>query len=115
MQQKQLYGPFISLFQYLNENAQAFRALLGDQGDPSFAKKMKQIFGETIGNRIITLTPLAKDNAFQQYLLAFWTSAILGVIQQWLENCEEQTVDEMAHIHFKLLELISNTSHIIVK
>lgn len=107
LHQQQLYPPFIAIFQFISEHAHALRAILGDQGDPSFAKKIKRVFGEVLLERLISLHPAAKDEAFRMYMHAFLTSAILGVITEWLENCEKQTAEEMAKIHFQILNFIS--------
>lgn len=115
VKQQQLYPPFVAIFQFVSDHATSLRAILGEQGDPSFARKIKQVFGETLGERLIEINPSAKDKEFRQYLLAFLTSAILGVIQEWLDNYEKQTVDEMAKIHFKLLEFISSLGTILMK
>ncbi|KWW17585.1 hypothetical protein AS888_21420 [Peribacillus simplex] len=107
LHQQQLYPPFVAIFQFIGEHAQALRAILGDQGDPSFAKKIKRVFGEVLLDRLISQHPAAQNEAFRTYMHAFLTSAILGVIQEWLENCEEQSVEEMAKIHFQILNFIS--------
>ncbi|MGE7762546.1 TetR/AcrR family transcriptional regulator C-terminal domain-containing protein [Peribacillus sp. NPDC097895] len=107
LHQQQLYPPFVAIFQFISEHAHALRAILGDKGDPSFAKKVKRVFGEVLLERLISQHPAAKDEEFLKYMHAFMTSAILGVIQEWLENCEEQTVEEMAKIHFQILKFIS--------
>ncbi|WP_285769266.1 TetR/AcrR family transcriptional regulator C-terminal domain-containing protein [Peribacillus sp. SI8-4] len=107
LHQQQLYPPFVAIFQFIGENARPLRAILGDQGDPSFAKKMKRVFGEVLLARLISQHPAAQDEEFRKYMHAFLTSAILGVIQEWLENCEEQPAEEMAKIHFQILNFIS--------
>lgn len=106
LNQQQLYPPFIAIFQFISEHAHALRAILGDHGDPSL-RKNKTGFGEVLLERLISLHPAAKDEAFRMYMHAFLTSAILGVITEWLENCEEQTAEEMAKIHFQILNFIS--------
>lgn len=50
-----------------------------------------------------------RDPEFQQYLQAFIASAILGVIQEWLEKGNENlTVEEMVTLHFRLLRFLGN-------
>ncbi|MBK5483856.1 TetR/AcrR family transcriptional regulator [Peribacillus sp. TH16] len=115
LHQQQLYPPFIAIFQFISEHASALRAILGDHGDPSFAKKLKHVFGEILLERLIRQHPAAQNDAFRNYMHAFMTSAILGVIQEWLDNCEEQTVEEMAKIHFQILNFISHLRAFIEK
>ncbi|MCJ0930642.1 TetR/AcrR family transcriptional regulator C-terminal domain-containing protein [Virgibacillus halodenitrificans] len=101
------YSPFLMVFEYIKNHGNEFRALLGDRGDPSFARKMKEIFGDILLNKIIQHYP-GTNKWFPQYMTAFMTSSILGLIQEWLEHLEEQSVEEMARTHLEVIGFISN-------
>ncbi|TSI08276.1 TetR/AcrR family transcriptional regulator [Lysinibacillus sp. BW-2-10] len=104
----QFYPPLIAIYQFVLEHAHALKVILGDQGDPSFAKKIKQIFGETLIEQLIAIYhPTNNDAEFRKYLLAFMTSAMLGVIQEWINEYEDKTVEDLAKIHYQLLGFIS--------
>lgn len=105
----QLYQPFIKVIACIKEHAPAFRMLLGEQGSPGFTQKMKTIFGNHILDRLSVIREEVKDPEFQQYLQAFIASAILGVIQEWLDKGNENlTVEEMVALHFRLLRFLGN-------
>lgn len=105
----QLYQPFINVIACIKEHAPAFRMLLGEQGSPGFTQKMKTIFGNHILDRLSVIREEVQDPEFQQYLQAFIASAILGVIQEWLDKGNENlTVDEMVTLHFRLLRFLGN-------
>jgi len=109
MKMGQLYQPFIKVIACIKEHAQAFRMLLGEQGSPGFTQKMKIIFGNHILDRLSVLREEVQDPEFQQYLQAFIASAILGVIQEWLDKGNENlTVEEMVALHFRLLRFLGN-------
>ncbi|WP_238538294.1 TetR-like C-terminal domain-containing protein [Virgibacillus halodenitrificans] len=101
------YSPFLMVFEYIKNHGNEFRALLGDRGDPSFARKMKEIFGDILLNKFIQHYP-GTNKWFPQYMTAFMTSSILGLIQEWLEHLEEQSVEEMARTHLEVIGFISN-------
>ncbi|WP_445479863.1 TetR/AcrR family transcriptional regulator [Lysinibacillus irui] len=105
----QLYQPFINVIACIKDHAPAFRMLLGEQGSPGFTQKMKTIFGNHILDRLSVVREEVQDPEFQQYLQAFIASAILGVIQEWLDKGNENlTVDEMVTLHFRLLRFLGN-------
>ncbi|MFB7160337.1 TetR/AcrR family transcriptional regulator C-terminal domain-containing protein [Lysinibacillus sp. NPDC056232] len=105
----QLYQPFIEVFKCIKKHAAAFRVILGEQGSPAFSKRMKKVFSNHILDRISVIQGEGLDAEFQQYFEAFLTSAILGVIQEWLDSGDEDlNVEELAMIHFRLLRFIGN-------
>lgn len=105
----QLYQPFIKVITCIKEHAPAFRMLLGEQGSPSFTQKVKMIFGSHILDRLSLIRKEAQDPEFQQYLQAFIASAILGVIQEWLDKGNENlTVEEIVALHFRLIRFLGN-------
>lgn len=104
----QLYQPFIAVFKYIKEHDKAFRVILGEQGSPSFSKRMKKVFSNHILDRISVIQEGGLDPEFQPYFEAFLTSAILGVIQEWLDNGDDLNVEELAMIHFRLLRFLGD-------
>ncbi|MBG9456522.1 TetR family transcriptional regulator [Lysinibacillus sphaericus] len=105
----QLYQPFIAVFQFIKEHARAFRIILGEQGSPAFNMRMKKVFSNHILDRISVIREEGLDPEFLQYFEAFLTSAILGVIQEWLRSGDENlNVEELAMIHFRLLRFLGN-------
>lgn len=109
IQAGQLYQPFIEVIQYMKEQVVFFRVLLGEQGSPAFSMGVKSIFGEHILRNlmIIQADGLELDMEFCEYLRAFISSAILGVIQEWLASGDEHlSVEKLSLIHFRLLKFL---------
>ena len=94
--------PFLlitSILEFLNENSDFMKAVLSPKGDLSFQTKLKDfmwktIFEDTNGALI------NKENLLvpSQYLTSYMASAHIGVIQQWLNNGQKETPEEIARI-----------------
>ncbi|MGG2107857.1 TetR-like C-terminal domain-containing protein [Lysinibacillus pakistanensis] len=68
---------------------------------------MKKVFSNQLLNSLSLIQEETVDPEFRQYLQAFLSSAILGVIQEWLDSGNED-VEEMAIIHFRLIRFFGN-------
>jgi len=105
----QLYQPFVEVFRCIKRHSKVFRVFLGEQGSPAFINKMKKVFSNHILNSLSLIQEEILDPEFRQYLQAFLSSAIIGVIQEWLDSGNEDiSVEEMATIHFRLMRFIGN-------
>ncbi|WPK12930.1 TetR/AcrR family transcriptional regulator C-terminal domain-containing protein [Lysinibacillus louembei] len=107
IQAGQLYPPFVEVIHYIKEQATFFRVLLGEQGSPVFSIGVKNIFSEQILQNLIMIQADKLDMEFSKYLRAFISSAVLGVIQEWLANGNEQlSVEKLSMIHFRLMKFL---------
>ena len=92
--------PFIlitSILEFLNENSDFMRAVLSPKGDLSFQTKLKDFMWKTLFED--TNGPLInKENLLvpSEYLTSYMASAHIGVIQQWLNNGQKETPEEIA-------------------
>lgn len=78
--------PFIvKLFEYISDNSSFIKTLLGPKGDPSFQVKLKEVLRKTLLKKSHQLKKEAMM-APPDYLIAYVSSAYLGLIQQWLES-----------------------------
>lgn len=92
--------PFIvKIYRYIQENANFIRAALGPNGDPSFQGKLKEL----IIQNLYILKQNATTTVPEEILTTFISSALLGVIQQWLNTGMKQTPEEMATILFRII------------
>lgn len=108
IQQQKIYSPFMAIYEFVLENAVALRAILGNQGDPSFSNKVKEILRGTLILRLGEHFPVLVQDEFNKYFTAFFTSAILGLFQEWLEDYEGKTAEDLARIHFQIINVIGN-------
>lgn len=89
----------VSLFEYLNTNSGFMKAVLGPKGDLSFQIRLKEFMWDTLyGNNPDAF--IKEENLLVpgQYLAAYMGTAIIGVIQQWLESGRKESPQEMARI-----------------
>lgn len=114
LQKGHLYQPFVVVIEFIKARASVFRVLLGEQGSPAFSRRMKAVFSDNILQKLSLSQTEVLDPVFSKYFQAFLTSAILGVIQEWLEGEDEDfSVEEMATIHFRIMRFISHMSTIV--
>lgn len=103
--QDEPFPVILKLFEYFQENAQFMRVVLGPKGDPSFQVKLKELikqqFFQNIASKLNTEDMLVPA----EYLIAFVSSAQLGLIQHWLETGMKKTPEEMALIAAKMILL----------
>ncbi|MDR7319414.1 TetR/AcrR family transcriptional regulator [Brevibacillus nitrificans] len=94
---KEVYPPLIRVFEYLIEHKTFFKAILGPKGNPTFQKKLRDFMETKFYEKLI---PLHTNDAAKvvpiDYLIAYFTSANLGVIQHWFESGMKYTPREMA-------------------
>ncbi|MEC0226571.1 TetR/AcrR family transcriptional regulator [Paenibacillus alba] len=89
----------VSLFEYLQINRGFMKAVLGPRGDLSFQTRLKKFMWETLyGNNPNAFVKEENLLVPGQYLAAYMGTAIIGVIQQWLESGAKESPQEMARI-----------------
>jgi AcrR family transcriptional regulator len=95
--------PFIvELFEYIKENGRFMKLILGPQGDPAFQVKLKEFMKKNFLQKIGAISKEEDMLVPMDYLLAYVTSAHLGVMQQWLADDMKQSPQEMALILAKM-------------
>ena len=101
--QNRPYPPMVSVFDYIKSQGPMLKVLLGPKGDPSFAPKMKMSLKEGMFKRIPSANLILENVLIpSRFVSAFSTSALLGVIEEWVANGMEQTSEEMALLYFKI-------------
>ncbi|WP_083270867.1 TetR/AcrR family transcriptional regulator [Bacillus marinisedimentorum] len=88
----------LQLVEYFLKNLSFIKTILGPKGDPSFQVKLKEVMKK---NMLIHFEGQLKKGKLlvpADYLIAYVSSANLGVIQHWLENEIDQTPEEIALI-----------------
>ena len=90
--------PFLlKLFEYFKENAQFIKAILGPNGDPLFQTKLKNFIESNLFQKN-NANPLLTENTMvpKEYFVTYILSALIGVVQHWLEGSMEQSPEDMA-------------------
>ncbi|KMY50233.1 TetR/AcrR family transcriptional regulator [Peribacillus loiseleuriae] len=89
--------PFlVNLFENIEKNARFMKLILGPKGDPAFQVKLKQFMKINFLGKIMEKSNNESLSVPIEQLIAYVTSAHLGVIQQWLNSGMQQSPREMA-------------------
>lgn len=89
------------IFEYVNENSEMCKILLGPDGDYLFIEKFKKVITET-KPPFDTSIPKIKLRFLRPYII----TGCVGIIQQWLRDNMDVSPKEMALI---IMELSQNT------
>jgi len=90
--------PYIQeVFEYIQENQQFCKMLLGPYGDMAFVEKLKKMVEEKSFRSVMEAVP---ENEMQNYQLfsAFTVSGCIGLLQNWMDNGMEMDPAELAQI-----------------
>ncbi|WOS95528.1 TetR/AcrR family transcriptional regulator [Nosocomiicoccus massiliensis] len=93
----------IAVFKYVETNEKIFSAMLGQQGDLSFQSTIKDFMWKKFFNEQSDLLFDENESLVpKNILIAYISSAHLGVIQQWLNSGMKKSPEKMAKILFKI-------------
>lgn len=95
---KEAPKPYIQeIFQYIKDNQQFCKMLLGSHGDMAFVEKLKKMVEEKCFRSIMKVCP---ENELQEYqfFAAYTVSGCIGLLQNWMENEMKITPEELAQI-----------------
>lgn len=87
----------VAFFEYLNENRRFMKAI--SKGGLNFQTKMKEFMWKTLF--VNKEFPFIKQENLlvpSEYLVAYITSAHIGVLEQWLNSDRDESPEEMAQI-----------------
>ncbi|WP_176560150.1 TetR/AcrR family transcriptional regulator [Brevibacillus dissolubilis] len=91
------YPPLVKVFEYLYEHSVFFRAVLGPKGDPAFQKKLKKFMEVNFYEKLVKMQLQDKESSVPyDYVIAYITSAHLGIILYWFESGMKYTPNELA-------------------
>ena len=92
-----------AVFKYVETNEKIFSAMLGQQGDLSFQSTIKDFMWKKFFNEQSDLLFDENESLVpKNILIAYISSAHLGVIQQWLNSGMKKSPEKMAKILFKI-------------
>ena len=84
----------LALFEYLDEHDAVCTALLGDNSDPAFSRRLQEVIAE----RCIGYLAPGGGTFRQRYLTAFAVEGCFGAIAQWLQRGKQESAAEMADV-----------------
>ncbi|KMQ07310.1 MULTISPECIES: TetR/AcrR family transcriptional regulator [Bacillus] len=95
---------FLRLFEYIAENHDFFRVMLGDRGLPEFRSRMLHIVQEKVYGELLSSIVGSDEELIipKEIFTSYITSAHIGVISSWLENGMKYSPVFMATLLTKL-------------
>lgn len=96
--------PFaVSLYDFLRENGEFIRALLGPYGDAGFQMRLRDTVSTYLVESILTPSYREHMTPLTEYYIAYFASAQLGVIQHWLDRDMRESSEEMARMVLSIM------------
>lgn len=93
----------VELLQYFKERVGYLAPLLGEGGDPGFARLLEQMVREEVAERAQSGLDLPHLGHVFDYYLTFAISAEVGVLVRWLANDAAEPVELMAGLMTALM------------
>lgn len=94
---------FVELFDYLRGQGDFLHAVLGEGGDASFSRRLRDAVCTNFVQRMLHERYRTSTDPFVGYYVSFYASAYMGVILRWLETGMVESSEEMAVIALRLL------------
>jgi AcrR family transcriptional regulator len=98
------YPPAVHILRYVAAHYDFFRVIFGPNGDAAFPLQVKAFMTEKLYNQMFahisndSSTPVPRD-----YLIAFLTSAQLGMLTHWIQTGMSLSVEEIAMVMTRIL------------
>jgi len=106
----------VAIFEHIHANAKFYRVMLGKNGDPMFAEKIRQYVQERIWR---SLPPeQQKTNNPVDLYLSYSSSAVVGAVLWWLEHDLPYSPQQMATVSYQIsanLSLLLEQAHLYQK
>ncbi|WP_066314882.1 TetR/AcrR family transcriptional regulator [Bacillus sp. FJAT-29814] len=92
----------LKLFEFFQEHAEFLEVILGANGNASFQVKLKSFIKKIFYSKLVTKLDKEGIQVPVEILLAYLSSAHLGVVQHWLETGMEKSPREITLILTKM-------------
>jgi len=93
------YPPTQLVLHYLKQNADFFRVIFGPNGDVGFPLQIKAFMTEHLYDNIFADIPADRSAPVpRDYLIAYMTSANLGLLMHWIQDGMRLSVEHMSMI-----------------
>lgn len=95
------YPNTVKVFEEITRHADFLRVMFGPHGDLSYTIRFRQLLTSHIYEKFSYMTP-KNDTMPLDYLIAFMTSANIGMIMHWIESGLNQTPTQMANMMLRI-------------
>ena len=94
--------PLDTFFKLYEQNSKYYSVLLGDNGDPAFASKLKNSIKPTL-LQVFDGNPNA-DLQELDYILEYTLSAMIGIMSYWFTQADAPANDKLFELIYRLME-----------
>jgi AcrR family transcriptional regulator len=95
----------VELFDLLREHGHLLRVLLSPSGDASFQARLRDRICTDLVRSVLPRKYTKTPRPLTEYYIAYYASAMLGLIQRWLERDMPEDSEEMARILLSVMML----------
>jgi AcrR family transcriptional regulator len=95
----------IDLFDLLKEHGSLLRVLLSPAGDAAFQARLRDRLCTDLIRSVLHDKYTRDPKPLTEYYVAYYASAMLGLIQHWLERDMSETSEQMARIMLSIMLL----------
>jgi AcrR family transcriptional regulator len=100
------YPKMIQIFEEFSRNAGFFKVIFDPKGDLSFTNRFKELMKAQVYNKLANLLPNEENMLVpKEYIIAYMTSANLGILMHWIESGMKQSPQELGLIMTRLISL----------
>lgn len=96
---KDLMENMITIYE---KNGEYYSVLLSENGDPYFAKKMKNVFKSMMRETLDHLVDRPDDEI--DYALEFLVSATLAIVKHWYDQDKSMPIEKLMPMMYKLMD-----------
>ncbi|WP_027086809.1 TetR/AcrR family transcriptional regulator [Cohnella panacarvi] len=98
------YPKAVVIMEEFKRNGDFFKVMFGPKGDPSYALRVKEVMREHMASRLAFWQPKEEDMLVpRDYLLAYITSANLGIVTHWIASGMREAPEEVALMVTRLI------------
>lgn len=94
--------PLDTFFELYESNSKYYSVLLGDQGDPAFASKLKNAIKPLLLQEFANESNEVQKNL--EYILEYTLSAMIGIMSYWFRQSDRLSSEKLHELITKLME-----------
>lgn len=98
---EEAYEMLVKIFEYIVENSEVCKVLLGVHGDKDLQKRVMMLAQQQSMRDWRGKKPI--DGEMHEYIMLFGVNGSIGVVQKWLQEGLSRSPREMAEIVIKLI------------
>lgn len=96
------YPVSVSIFEEIAKHGEFLRIMLGEKGDLSFARQLRELFASRVHAKLRTLSP-GESAVPLDYLVSYIASANFGIVTHWLDTGRQLAPSQMAKMMVSLM------------